>query len=111
VIDFGAANEFIGNATGTFVGKHAFIAPEQFRGKASVQSDIYAFGCTLCFLLTGVEPEALSTSNPQEHNNLISSELSEIVVSCTQMESRDRYQTAAQLVPVLRQMMASLPSN
>jgi tRNA A-37 threonylcarbamoyl transferase component Bud32 len=111
VIDFGAANEFIGNATGTFVGKHAFIAPEQFRGKASVQSDIYAFGCTLYFLLTGVEPEALSTSNPQEHNNLISPELSEIVVSCTQMESRDRYQTAAQLVPVLRQMMASLPST
>ncbi len=111
VIDFGAANEFIGNATGTFVCKHAFIAPEQFRGKASVQSDIYAFGCTLYFLLTGVEPEALSTSNPQEHNNLISPELSEIVVSCTQMESRDRYQTAAQLVPVLRQMMASLPST
>ena len=111
VIDFGAANEFIGNATGTFVGKHAFIAPEQFRGKANVQSDIYAFGCTLYFLLTGVEPEALSTSNPQDQNNRISPELSEIVVSCTQMETRDRYQTAAQLVPVLRQMMASLPST
>lgn len=111
VIDFGAANEFIGNATGTFVGKHAFIAPEQFRGKANVQSDIYAFGCTLYFLLTGEEPEALSTSNPHDQNSRISPELSEIVVSCTQMESRDRYQTAAQLVPVLRQMMASLPSS
>jgi tRNA A-37 threonylcarbamoyl transferase component Bud32 len=111
VIDFGAANEFIGNATGTFVGKHAFIAPEQFRGRANVQSDIYAFGCTLYFLLTGEEPEALSTSNPHDQNSRISPELSEIVVSCTQMESRDRYQTAAQLVPVLRQMMASLPSS
>jgi len=58
VIDFGAANGIIGNSTGTFVGKHAFIAPEQFRGKAVVQSDIYAFGCTLHFLLTGKEPEA-----------------------------------------------------
>lgn len=111
VIDFGAANEFIGNATGTFVGKHAFIAPEQFRGKANVQSDIYALGCTLYFLLTGIEPEALSTSNPSEQNSCISTELSEIVISCTQLESRDRYQSAAQLVPVLRQMMAALPSS
>jgi tRNA A-37 threonylcarbamoyl transferase component Bud32 len=111
VIDFGAANEFIGNATGTFVGKHAFIAPEQFRGKAVVQSDIYALGCTLYFLLTGLEPEALSTSNPQDQNSRIAQELSEVVVSCTQLETRDRYQTAAQLVPVLRQMMASFPAN
>ncbi len=71
VIDFGAANEFIGNATGTFVGKHAFIAPEQFRGKAVVQSDIYALGCTLYFLLTGQEPEALSiksSGSKQSHS-------------------------------------------
>jgi tRNA A-37 threonylcarbamoyl transferase component Bud32 len=111
VIDFGAANEFIGNATGTFVGKHAFIAPEQFRGKAVVQSDLYALGCTLYFLLTGMEPEALSTSNPKDQNNHLTQELCEVVVSCTQLETRDRYQTAAQLVPVLRQLMASYPAN
>lgn len=104
VIDFGAANEFIGNATGTFVGKHAFIAPEQFRGKAVVQSDIYALGCTLFFLLTGKEPEALSTSDPREHVPDLSKELAEIVVSCTQMESKDRYQSAAQLMPVLARL-------
>jgi serine/threonine protein kinase len=67
IVDFGAANEFIGNATGTFVGKHSYIAPEQLRGKATVQSDIYAFGCTLFFLLTGSDPEALSPSNPNEY--------------------------------------------
>jgi len=111
VIDFGAANEFIGNATGTFVGKHAFIAPEQFRGKAVTQSDIYAFGCTLYFLLTGLEPEALSTSNPREHNERLSAELCDLVVSCTQLETRDRYQSAAQLTPVLRGLMAAYPAN
>jgi len=111
VIDFGAANEFIGNATGTFVGKHAFIAPEQFRGKAVPQSDIYAFGCTLYFLLTGLEPEALSTSNPKEQNERLSQELCELVVSCTQLETRDRYQSASQLLPVLRGLMALYPAN
>jgi serine/threonine protein kinase len=68
--DFGAANEFIGTATGTFVGKHSFIAPEQLRGKATTQSDIYAFGCTLYFLLVGHEPDALATSTPREEHNL-----------------------------------------
>jgi serine/threonine-protein kinase len=110
LIDFGAANEFIGNATGTFVGKHAFIAPEQFRGKAVVQSDIYAFGCTLYFLLTGKEPEALSTSNPQTENSRISSEMSELIVCCTQLEARRRYQSAAQLIPILHGLAAALPS-
>jgi serine/threonine-protein kinase len=107
VVDFGAANEFIGNATGTFVGKHAFIAPEQLRGKATIQSDIYAFGCTLFYLLTGKEPEALSVSSPKSANSVISDELSELVESCTKMECADRYQNIAQILPVLRRLSAT----
>jgi predicted Ser/Thr protein kinase len=107
LIDFGTANEFIGTATGTFVGKQAFIAPEQFRGKSVVQSDIYALGCTLFYLLTGEEPEALSTSNPKQHNKNVSNELAELVECCTQIEARDRFQSAAQLIPILRNLTAS----
>lgn len=106
IVDFGAANEFIGNATGTFVGKHSFIAPEQLRGKATVQSDIYAFGCTLYYLLTGHEPEALSPSNPKDHSQTVSDELAELVESCTQLEASDRYHSVAQLLPVLRRLAA-----
>jgi tRNA A-37 threonylcarbamoyl transferase component Bud32 len=108
LIDFGAANELIANSTGTFVGKQSFIAPEQFRGKAVTQSDIYTFGCTLHFLLTGEEPEALSTSCPRDLNPSVNEELNEFVVCCTQMEPRDRYQSAAQMLPVLKRMAASL---
>lgn len=106
IVDFGAANEFIGTATGTFVGKHSFIAPEQLRGKATVHSDIYAFGCTLFFLLTGQEPEALSTSNPKELAPSVSDELAELVESCTRQEAGDRYQSIAQMLPVLRRLAA-----
>lgn len=106
IVDFGAANEFIGNATGTFVGKHSYIAPEQLRGKATVHSDIYAFGCTLHYLLTGKEPEALSPSIPRELNASVSEELSELIESCTQLETADRYQSVAQLIPVLRRLVS-----
>lgn len=106
IVDFGAANEYIGTATGTFVGKHSFIAPEQLRGKATVQSDIYAFGCTLHFLLTAEEPEALSCSNPRTLCPSVSEELAEVVESCTRMEVEDRYQSMAQLLPVLRRLAA-----
>lgn len=106
IVDFGAANEFIGNATGTFVGKHSYIAPEQLRGKATVHSDIYAFGCTLFYLLTGKEPEALSPSVLKEHNPQASDELSELIESCTQLEAADRYQSVSQLIPVLRRLAA-----
>lgn len=108
LIDFGAANELIGNATGTFVGKQSFIAPEQFRGRAVVQSDIYAFGCTLHYLLTGEEPEALATSEPRDVNEELSEDINELVSCCTQLEPRDRFQSAAQMLPILRKMSASL---
>ena len=35
LIDFGAANQFVGSATGTVVGKQAYISPEQLEGKPS----------------------------------------------------------------------------
>lgn len=108
MIDFGAANEFIGTATGTLVGKQSYIAPEQFRGKAAIESDIYALGCTLYYMLTAEEPEALSTSNPGEAREGLSKEICELVESCTELEPEDRYRSAAQLLPVLRRLSAQL---
>jgi serine/threonine protein kinase len=60
LIDFGAANALLGTATGTLVGKQSYIAPEQFRGKAGLSSDIYSLGATVYFALTGREPEPLT---------------------------------------------------
>jgi len=107
VIDFGAANEFIGTATGTLVGKQAYIAPEQLRGKAVTQSDLYSLGCTLYYYLTGKEPEALSTSDPRTEKPDTSAELAELVITLTQMETEDRYQSAKQLIPVLKMLAAA----
>lgn len=59
LIDFGAANHFLGTATGTMIGKQHYIPPEQFRGHASFASDIYAIAGTAFYMLTGRDPEPL----------------------------------------------------
>jgi hypothetical protein len=64
LIDFNVAETLESNLTRTMVGKHSYVPPEQFRGKATTQSDIYSMGATLYFLLTGRDPQPISVSNP-----------------------------------------------
>jgi FKBP-type peptidyl-prolyl cis-trans isomerase/predicted Ser/Thr protein kinase len=90
LIDFGASNEFVSQATGTLVGKQAYIPPEQFRGKAEPKSDIYAFGATLYFLLTGNDPIPLSTSRKADMPFELSDQLKALVESCTNLDPCER---------------------
>ncbi len=107
LIDFGAANEFVGTATGTLIGKQAYVAPEQFRGKAQPASDIFGLGATLQFLLTGKDPEALSVSHPRDICPELSSEVDSLVSSCTQPELSERIASADVLVQFIKAAVAS----
>jgi serine/threonine-protein kinase len=104
VIDFGAANFFLGTATGTMIGKQAYIAPEQLRGKATPQSDIYALGGCLYYLSTGDDPEPLSPSHPKEKVPAISAAFDKLVAHCTQMEKEDRPPTARAVLASLKEL-------
>lgn len=98
LIDFGAANEFVGTATGTLVGKQAYISPEQFRGKTSTQSDIYAFGRTMYFLLTATDPEPLRQCDLRAVSSAeISDGICKLVADCTTFELKDRISDAQEL--------------
>lgn len=97
LIDFGAANEYVGQATGTLIGKQAYISPEQFRGKAEPVSDIYALGGTLNFLLTGEDPEALSPSHPRKIASNVSSVVDLLVSRCTALSPEERINSAKAL--------------
>ena len=98
IIDFGVADELIANATATLVGKHCYISPEQFRGRALPQSDIYSLGGTLYYLLTGNEPVPLSQSIPRAIDTQISASLSEVVADMTDLALSTRIAPTAELI-------------
>jgi serine/threonine protein kinase len=98
LIDFGASNEFIGTATGTLIGKQAYMAPEQLRGKATCQSDIYGFGACLFFLLTGRDPVPLSSCHPAAVVPAISPQLDQLIASMTEPEQSARIADMSELL-------------
>ena len=108
LIDFGASNQFVGTATGTMIGKQAFISPEQLRGKATTQSDIYAFAGTLFFLLTGNDPTPLKVAHPKQSNEAVSDALDALVANCSAMDAENRPATAHIIEERLKQLQHPL---
>ncbi len=102
LIDFGAANEFVGTATGTIVGKQAYMPAEQVRGKSTTQSDIYAFAGTMHYLLTGKDPLPLAIAIPKQHNSKISDELNQVISQCSQFEPEERPASAEDVIKLFK---------
>jgi len=91
LVDFNVAQQTESTATGTVVGKHAYISPEQFRGRPTIQSDIYSMGATLYYLLTAEVPEPITSSHPRKQRPGISEALDSIVAKATAFAPTKRY--------------------
>jgi len=87
------------------VGKQSYMPPEQFKGNYNVQSDIYALGATLFFLLTGEEPEPLSVSRPANSKRQISAELDDVVARATALDPQTRYESMASMRDDLKRIL------
>lgn len=98
LIDFNVAQQAQGGSQGAIVGKPAYMPPEQFRGKTTSQSDIYALGATLFFLLTGQDPDAIAQSSVVAVNSAVSPGLNQIVKRCTALQLNQRYQSTDEIV-------------
>ena len=98
VVDFNVARQLEGSAGTTVVGKHAYIPPEQFRGKAVAASDLYALGGTMFFLLTGQNPEPLSVSQVAPDDTRVSPRLNTIIGRATALDLTQRYGSAAEML-------------
>jgi tRNA A-37 threonylcarbamoyl transferase component Bud32 len=111
LIDFGAANQFVGTATGTMVGKQSYIAPEQLRGKACTASDIYSFGGSLHYLLTGEDPVPLAVSHPQSLNPNVGADLDDLIARMTCFDRERRLSDLDQIAGQLSQIQKRITSG
>lgn len=90
LIDFNAATEFMSGVTGTVIGRHHYMPPEQIKGKAQPSSDYYSMAGTVSFLLTGKDPRPLSQLNLNAEGLKISPELNDLLASMTKMDHSSR---------------------
>jgi serine/threonine-protein kinase len=97
LVDFNVAQQTESTATGSVVGKHAYLPPEQFRGRPVPQSDIYAMGATMFYLLLGDDPEAITCLHPINYRDDISAKLDQIVSHATALDTAKRYASISDL--------------
>jgi serine/threonine protein kinase len=99
---------------GVIFGTPLYMAPEQFYEKSNdPRSDVYAIGCVVFELLTGVPPFTGKISeivlahtdrpapSPTEYTDDISPELEEVVLRCLAKDPDDRFQTSGDLLAAL----------
>lgn len=91
------------------VGKRHYMPPEQFVGKTVPESDIYAFGCTLHFLLTGHESEPMTPSHPILSNENITLEMNNLVEKATTLDRHQRYRSADAIISDLLRIEEAEP--
>ncbi|MBL1176003.1 protein kinase domain-containing protein [Pantanalinema sp. GBBB05] len=106
VLDFGAVKA-VGASSATRIGAEGYSAPEQIQGNPVIQSDLYAIGPSLVFLLTGETPRRFKKPDGQGYRfNLdgitaIAPSLRRVIERVTSPEPSDRYLSAKALSEAL----------
>jgi eukaryotic-like serine/threonine-protein kinase len=108
LVDFGAVQDTYHNTlTGgsTVVGTYGYMAPEQFRGQATLATDLYSLGATLLFLLSRRDPADLPQRklkiNFRSHVQ-VSSAFADWLDHLLDPIAEDRFQSAQEALTVLR---------
>lgn len=106
LVDFGIAKKFEAGQKGTMIGTEGYSPPEQYRGEATPQVDIYALGATLHHLFTGIDPRdeppfTFAERPIRQYNHEVPIELENIVDTALQYNSGDRFKDAATMKEAL----------
>jgi tRNA A-37 threonylcarbamoyl transferase component Bud32 len=97
LIDFNTSSDGSGLRTKLIAGKQRYMPPEQYRNEIGPQCDIYSLGCTMFFMLTGIEPEPLTVLHPKEKIPDLPAVFDEIVSAATSLSRESRTKTIEEL--------------
>lgn len=110
LIDFGIARNFEAGQKGTMIGTEGYSPPEQYRGIANPQGDIYALGATLHHLLTRRDPRLEPPFTFHEEpvrllNPAVSEELEAVIMKALEYEPERRYASAGDMKNALAECL------
>jgi outer membrane protein assembly factor BamB len=110
LIDFGIAKVFQTGQKGTMIGTEGYSPPEQYKGVAGPQGDIYALGATMHHLLTQRDPRheppfTFHECPPRSLNPKVSERLEAVVMKALQYEIEDRYSSAEEIKLALQTIL------
>ena len=103
LIDFGIARNLNrSDRKGTMIGTEGYSPPEQYRGMAEPQGDLYALGATMHHLLTNTDPRMETPFTFQERpirqiNPSVSTEMEALVVKSLEYDMTARWQSAGEM--------------
>ncbi|MBI2900419.1 MAG: protein kinase [Planctomycetes bacterium] len=127
VMDFGIAKKLSADEGGTsrsecIVGTPNYMSPEQTRGEADRQSDVYAVGGILYFLMTGRPPFTGETAGevlaqvvtqelvwPRRLNPATPEDVEAVILKCLEKDRKKRYAGVERLVEDLDAVLAHEP--
>lgn len=106
IVDFGIAKIFTTGQKGTMIGTEGYSPPEQYRGEATFQTDIYALGATMHHLLTRRDPRleapfSFADRPIRSINPLVTPELESIISVALSYKPEDRYKDVRSLKDAL----------
>lgn len=110
LIDFGIARWFEAGQKGTMIGTEGYSPPEQYRGIANPQGDIYALGATLHHLLTKRDPRleppfTFHEEPPRLLNSAVSEQLEAVIMKALEYEPEKRFVSAEEMKAALVQCL------
>lgn len=108
LVDFDVAQVLDARAYSFVAGRPAYTPPEQFRGQPTTQSDVFALGGILHFLLNGADPSPLGASAEQETG---ATDFEQLVNECLAFEASERPQSAEEVRRRLQKVVGGNTTN